>query len=198
MSPRPDVSEERKDQILDAASEVFADKGVHETRMDDIVKESGLSKGTLYWYFKSKDEIVLSIFERMFSREFQELENLVDTDGSATERMLYFAERASEDIRRMLRLIPLAYEFMAWAFRRKFIQDAFKLYVNKFMDILIPLLQQGIDSGEFRNINPRAAAITVGAIIEGTILIWVYDQSLVDPEQHIREGIILLLEGLKA
>jgi len=197
MSPRPNVSEERKDQILDAASEVFAEKGVHETRMDDIVKESGLSKGTLYWYFKSKDEIILSIFERMFSREFQEIENLVYADGSATERMLYFAERASEDIRRMLRLMPLAYEFMAWAFRRKFVQDAFKLYVNKFMDILIPLLQQGIDSGEFRNINPRAAAITIGAIIEGTILIWVYDQSLVDPEQHIREGISLLLEGLK-
>ena len=182
---------------MDAASEVFAEKGVHETRMDDIVKESGLSKGTLYWYFKSKDEIILSIFERMFSREFQEIENLVDADGSATERMLYFAERASEDVRRMLRLMPLAYEFMAWAFRRKFVQDAFKLYVNKFMDILVPLLQQGIDSGEFRNIDPRSAAITVGAIIEGTILIWVYDQSLVDPEKHIREGIILLLEGLK-
>jgi AcrR family transcriptional regulator len=198
MSPRPDVSEERKDQILDAASEVFAQKGVYETRMDDIVKESGLSKGTLYWYFKSKDEIILSIFERMFGREFQEIKNLVDSEGSATERMLKFAQIFSDDIRRMQRLIPLAYEFIAWAFRRKVVQDAFKSYVNKFMDILVPLLQQGIDSGEFRNINPNDAAITIGAIIEGTFLIWVYDQSLVDPEKHIREGILLLLEGLKA
>jgi AcrR family transcriptional regulator len=198
MSPRPDLSEERKNQILDAASEVFVEKGVYETRMDDIVKESGLSKGTLYWYFKSKDEIVLSIFERMFSREFQEIKNLVDFGESATERMLKFAEIFSEDIRQMLRLIPLAYEFMAWAFRRKVIQDAFKSYVNEFMVILIPLLQEGIDSGEFRDINPKDASITVGAIIEGTILIWVYDQSLVDPEKHIREGILLLLEGLKA
>jgi len=65
------------------------------------------------------------------------------------------------------------------------------------MDILIPLLQEGIDSGEFRDINPKDAAITVGAIIEGTILIWVYDQSLVDPEKNIQKGILLLLEGLK-
>jgi AcrR family transcriptional regulator len=198
MSPRPDVSEERKDQILDAASEVFAQKGVYETRMDDIVKESGLSKGTLYWYFKSKDEIILSIFDRMFGREFQEVKNLVDSEGSATERMLKFAQIFSDDIRRMQRLIPLAYEFIAWAFRRKVVQDAFKSYVNQFMDILVPLLQQGIDSGEFRNINPNNAAITIGAIIEGTFLIWVYDKSLVDPEKHIREGILLLLEGLKA
>ncbi|MFN2235991.1 MAG: TetR/AcrR family transcriptional regulator, partial [Anaerolineales bacterium] len=55
MSPRPDVSEQRKDQILDAAATVFAKKGVHESRMDDIVEKSGLSKGSLYWYFKSKD-----------------------------------------------------------------------------------------------------------------------------------------------
>lgn len=198
MSPRPDVSAERKDQILDAASEVFAEKGVHETRMDDIVKKSGLSKGTLYWYFKNKDEIVLNIFERIFSREFAELENLVDADGTATERLLHFADRTSEDIKRMLRLMPLAYEFMGWAFRKKFVQDAFKLYINKFMDILVPVIQQGIDSGEFRAIDPQSAAITLGAIFEGTILLWVYDNHLVDPEKHIREGATLLLEGMKA
>ncbi|HET7081061.1 MAG TPA: helix-turn-helix domain-containing protein, partial [Chloroflexia bacterium] len=57
MSPRPDVSEERKNQILDAAAAVFSRLGFHEARMDDIVRESGLSKGTLYWYFTSKDAI---------------------------------------------------------------------------------------------------------------------------------------------
>lgn len=198
MSPRLDVSEERKDQILDAASEVFAEKGVHETRMDDIVKQSGLSKGTLYWYFKSKDEIVLNIFRRIFSREFKELENLVNADGTATERLLHFADRAAEDVKRMLCLMPLAYEFMGWAFRKKFVQDAFKLYINKFMDILVPVIQQGIDTGEFRDIDPQCAALTFGAIFEGTILLWVYDNSLVDTERQIREGSSLLLEGMKA
>ena len=197
MSPRPDVSEERKDQILDAASEVFAEKGVYETRMDDIVEKSGLSKGTLYWYFKSKDEIVLNIFERIFSREFEELENMVDSSESAKARLLHFANRASEDVKKMLRLMPLAYEFMGWAFRKKFVQDAFKLYINKFMDILVPIIQQGIDAGEFRDIDPQAAAITPGAIFEGTILLWVYDNSLVDTEKHIKEGIALLLEGMQ-
>ena len=100
MSPRPDVSEERKDQILDAASEVFAEKGVHETRMDDIVEKSGLSKGTLYWYFKSKDEIVLNIFERIFAREFDELENLINADDTATERLLHFSDRVSRDVKK--------------------------------------------------------------------------------------------------
>jgi AcrR family transcriptional regulator len=166
--------------------------------MDDIVEKSGLSKGTLYWYFKSKDEIILSIFERIFSREFKELEKRTETEGTATEYLQHYTERVVKDVSRMLRLMPLAYEFMSWAFRRKFVQDAFKLYINKYMEILVPLIQQGIDSGEFREIDPRSAAITIGAIFEGTILLWVYDNTLVDTEKHIREGIHLLLEGLKA
>ena len=46
MSPRPDVSVERKKQILDAAMLVFSRKGLHQAHMDDIVKQSGLSIGT--------------------------------------------------------------------------------------------------------------------------------------------------------
>jgi AcrR family transcriptional regulator len=198
MSPRPDVSEERKDQILDAASEVFAEKGVHESRMDDIVQKSGLSKGALYWYFKSKDEILIAIFERMFAREFENLENLAELDSSSTERLLAFTELAIKDVKKMLKLMPIAYEFLSLAFRRKFVQDAFKHYINKFMDILVPIIQEGIDSGEFHQVDPYDMAIATGAIFEGTILLWVYDKDLVDTDKHIRAGINLLLAGIKA
>jgi len=198
MSPRADVSEERKDQILDAATDVFAKKGLSDARMDDIVKESGLSKGTLYWYFKSKDEIIFSIFERMFSNEFQALEKMVSAGGSASENLLSYTNLAIQDIRGLLRLRPLVYEFLSWAFRRKFVREAFKTYMNKYMDAVVPIIQQGIDSGEFRAIDPHDAAITLGAIFEGTILLWVYDSSLVDTEKNIHEGVILFLEGLKA
>ena len=197
MSPRPDVSEERKDQILDAAAAVFAEKGVHESRMDDIVEKSGLSKGSLYWYFKSKDEILLGIFERMFAREFVELEKLAGIDEPATARIRLFTETVIQDVNHMLRLMPIAYEFLSLAFRRKFVQDAFKIYINKFMEILLPIIQQGIDSGEFRQISPLEAGIAIGSIIEGTILLWVYDKDLVKPEIHIRSGINLFLAGIK-
>jgi AcrR family transcriptional regulator len=56
MSARPDVSAERKKQILETAMLVFSRKGLHQAHMDDIVKQSGLSIGTIYWYFSSKDE----------------------------------------------------------------------------------------------------------------------------------------------
>jgi TetR/AcrR family fatty acid metabolism transcriptional regulator len=198
MSPRPDVSEERKDQILDAASEVFVEKGVHAARMDDVAQKSGLSKGTLYWYFNSKDDIIIDIFERMFVREFRQLEKIRDASGTASEKIMAFTQYALADLNKMLRLMPLAYEFLSLAFRSKFVQEAFKRYVNHYMDILVPIIQDGIDQGEFRPVDATEVAIATGALFEGTILLWVYDHSLVDVDKHILSGIHFLLAGIQA
>ena len=197
MPPRQDVRKQRKDQILNAASRVFAEKGVHQSRMDDIVAESGLSKGALYWYFKSKDDILIAIFERMFNREFDQLTTLSSSEGTATERILSFIDLAMEDIKKMLRLMPIAYEFISLAFRRKFVQDSFKQYINSYINLFTPIIQQGIDNGEFRKVDPLDIAIATGAIFEGTILLWVYDRTLVSPELHIKRGICFILDGIK-
>ena len=187
MSPKPDVSEERKSQILNAAEDVFTKKGFDEARMDDIAEETGLSKGSLYNYFKSKDDLIIAIFE-----------SLDLTSMSATDAIWGFAETTSKDVKMMMRLLPITYEFMGLAFRNKLVQKAFKAYFNHYMDILIPIIQHGIDSGEFRPADAKEIALAMGAVMEGTLLLWVYDSSLVDPEIHIRSGMKLLLEGVKA
>lgn len=198
MSPRPNVSDERKSQILNAAEGVFTKKGFDEARMDDIAEETGLSKGTLYLYFKSKDELILAILDRIFQREFRQLENIEQDNLSATEAIWKLTDVMARDIVGMLRLLPIIYNFLALAFRNRYVQRAMKNYVNRYFEILIPIIQRGIDSGEFRPVDAREVAIAGGAIIEGTILLWAYDNSLIDPEQHIHAGMKLLLEGVQA
>jgi AcrR family transcriptional regulator len=197
MSPRPDVSEERKDQILDAAREVFTEKGFQKARMDDIVEKSGLSKGTLYWYFKSKDDIVIGIFERLFSREARDLEVLLSSDGTASYRLMQYTERVTQDVKHVLRYASMAYEFISLAFRNKYFEKAFKYYLREHMDILVPIIQGGIDAGEFRAVDPEEAAIAIAAIFEGTLALWVYDSDLVQPEYHIHKSVQFLIDGLK-
>lgn len=197
MSPRNDVSQERRSQILNAAAQVFSKKGFAEARMDDIVEETGLSKGALYWYFKSKDDIIFGIIDRIFQREFVELESSLEGTPSAAAGLRLFTEVAVKDIRRMMRLMPIAYEFLALAFRNRAVRRALKGYMGRYLDLLIPLIQRGIDKGEFRPVDPLHVAIAAGAIIEGTILLWVYDKRSVDPEEHIRGGIELILAGLQ-
>lgn len=198
MSPRADVSEERRTQILDAAEEVFAEKGLDSARMDDIVEESGLSKGALYWYFKSKNDIGIAIMERIFQREFQRFEQLENDGQTAVERLTLFLETSIGDLRRFQRLMPVAFEFVARATRNKTVQRAIREYFNHYMRLLIPIIQSGIDSGEFRSGNAQEMALAIAALFEGTLLLWIYDQSLVDPERHIRSGFDLLIRGILA
>jgi len=199
MSPRPDVSEERKNQILDAATQVFMQKGFDKARMDDIVEETGLSKGTLYWYFKSKYDIIITILDRIFLDIFDKLDSQQkDGDLSASQALWQFTEEAIQDYKKMLSLMPVAYEFLALAFRNKVVQKALKQYMEHYMEVLVPIIQRGIDSGEFRPVDASEAAIAAGAIFEGTILLWVYDKELVDPERHIRAGIKIWLAGVQA
>jgi AcrR family transcriptional regulator len=198
MSPRPNVSDERTSQIITAAEGVFSKKGFSEARMDDIAEETGLSKGTLYNYFKSKDDLIIAILDRIFQREFKTFEQIDLATTSATVSIWLFVDTVAKDIKYFLRAMPVAYEFLALAFRNKTVQKALKVYVNRYMDILVPIVQSGIDSGEFKSVDAQEVAVAMGAILEGTILLWVYDKSLVEPEVNIRSGIKLLMEGVQA
>ncbi len=198
MSPRPNVTDERKTQILNAAEEVFTKKGFDNARMDDIAEKTGLSKGTLYIYFKSKDDLILSILDRMFQLEFRQLDALQLDEGEAAEAISKLTDLLTKDILGLLRLVPIVYSFLALAFRNRYVQRALKDYVNRYINLLIPVIERGIHSGEFRQVDPREVAIAAGAIMEGTLLLWVYDHDLIDPARHIRSGMKLLLEGVQA
>ena len=104
----------------------------------------------------------------------------------------------TKDILGLLRLVPIVYSFLALAFRNRYVQRALKDYVNRYINLLIPVIQRGIHSGEFRQVDAREVAIAAGAIMEGTLLLWVYDHDLIDPARHIRSGMKLLLEGVQA
>ncbi len=198
MSPRPDVSKERKTQILNAAEDVFTQKGFDQARMDDIAEKTGLSKGTLYLYFRSKEELIIAILDRLFGDIFEQFKARKNNELGATEAIWQFTEAAIRDYKKMLIMMPIAYEFLALAFRKSVVQKALKNYFKLYMDSLIPIIQRGIDSGEFRPVDAREVAIAAGAIFEGTVLLWVYDSSLVDVEHHIRSSIKLLMDGVEA
>jgi AcrR family transcriptional regulator len=197
MSPRPDVSEARKAQILTAATTVFARLGFRSARMDDVVAETGLSKGALYWYFKSKDDLVIGILDKLLARELAHLHALQEDGGPASVRLEQFIALAIEDLNNLLPLLPMYYEFFALAARHKTIQLMFSRYFRSFMDILIPIIQDGIDRGEFRQVDAREAAIALGAALEGTVLLMIYDPENVDLSRHLKSSAAFVLYGLQ-
>lgn len=198
MSPKPDVSEERTEQILEAASQVFAEKGFASARMDDIAARVGLSKGTLYLYFKSKDALITALLDRLFQREMRDLSALQHASGSVHERLQRFVDAILRDLQTWMRLLPVAYEFLGLIFRNKTVRNAFRQYLRTYTSLVRPLIEEGIANGEFRPVDPQQAAIALGALVEGSILLWVYDPESVQLEEQIRKGLEIFLKGIAA
>jgi AcrR family transcriptional regulator len=197
VSPKPDVSEQRKAEIIGAAMRVFSKKGFSGARMDDIVEESHLSKGLLYWYFKSKDALIAAIMNRLFAPEMERIRDLAAGGGSARARLRTLAEESVKEIAGMLKLIPITFEFYSLAFRNKVVKKAFQEYFELFYQNITSVVEQGIERGEFRDQDPRTAAVALGSILEGSLLLWVFSPKSVDLAEQIRSGIDTFVRGME-
>lgn len=88
MSRQRSRSETRRQQILDAAIEVFAEHGFHQSRVGDIAARAGIAYGLVYHYFRNKDEILRTIFLERWTVVLQVIEQAVnDHERSVTERL---------------------------------------------------------------------------------------------------------------
>lgn len=75
----PQYKEEAKERIIQAALQVYAEKGLYEATMDDVARKLGVSKGALYLYFKSKEELLNQIIKRPEQSVYHFLESLLET-----------------------------------------------------------------------------------------------------------------------
>jgi AcrR family transcriptional regulator len=198
MSPKQDVSEERKNQILDAAMNIFAKMGFHHARMDDVAHESGLSKGALYWYFKSKDAIIAAILERLFNMALKDLKRLEQAgEESVRAGLMTYAQQMLGYIHRMKPLWPMMYEFYALIGRQKTMQQFVKGYYREYIATMAGLIRRGIERGEFKEVDPVEVAITLVAIFEGMTLIWVVDAESLPLEKQLPVSMRLLLDSIQ-
>lgn len=90
--------------ILEAAEFVFARKGYYETRMDDIALEAELAKGTLYYYFKSKDEIYTHLLERESEKVVEEIKSRIPRKATFLEKLVDFSVEYFESNKGFLKI----------------------------------------------------------------------------------------------
>jgi AcrR family transcriptional regulator len=171
VTPKPDVSEERKAQIYQAALTCFSRKGYHRTTMDDIVAESGLSKGALYWYFKGKKELFLSLFQEVMGQLGQTWESIVaDEEASATDKLLASIALFRSELGEMVPFFGVMME--AWALTRhdEDVEGLIREFYEPYLNIMTRVIEEGIASGEFRVESVRAMALVVMTLFDGIVL----------------------------
>jgi AcrR family transcriptional regulator len=192
--PRPNVSEERKAQIIQAATEVFSKQGLANTRMDDIAAAANLSKGTLYLYYKSKEELTTAIIEQIFTPNLEYLQQ-IEADSSLSQ-LNAFAHHIIMSFEQFTDIYPLILEF--YATREPSQRDLLNQYFTQYREALSSMIKQGIASGEINSVDSVQTAISLTALFEGTALLKMINPSLFDFRTQCLTHLNLLLEGLKA
>lgn len=196
MSPKRNVTAQRTAEIIQAATAVFAAKGFEVATMEDIADVVGINKATIYLYFESKDALIRAIAEHLFAQELANLRAAHDLPGTATERLTAYYENLIAEEAEVLPLMPILYEFYALGLRRADVRAVLSEFIAQVTGLLEAIIQDGIHSGEFAPTAARQAARALDALLNGTILHWVYAPEEVDIEAQLRYGVRLIFRGL--
>ncbi len=189
----------RKDEIvragvLQAAEKLFQKWGIGKTTMEDIAREAGKGKSTLYYYFKSKEEVLEAAAVAQNARILDRIKAEIAAKGTAREKLLTYVYTMFQEFRRAMALFEIATgEIKA---DKPFVDGLMVKLESEEAKILEPILKTGIERGEFKIIKFRDVKATVRAILAVkrslTINLFVAsdDKDLID---HILR---LLSEGL--
>jgi AcrR family transcriptional regulator len=174
----PKVSDEHKlavrERILDAAEKLFSRKGYYDTSMDEIVSESGFSKGAIYGYFRSKEDLFLALQEKQQASGFEEIKSMFspkETARSKLEKLLeiVFASQA-ECSKEECRII---FEFWVTAPRIKSLQGRMDSRYMKNRSFLASIIEEGVKNGEFReDLDVDSLASFLMAALDGLSFHW--------------------------
>jgi AcrR family transcriptional regulator len=193
---RPDVSEERRPQIIDAAIRVFARKGCRSATMPDVAREAGLSVGGVYWYFKGKDEIVAAILERIFDQDLGALAELLAEGAPATERLRAFVDGYAARFDEWAWMNAIGIEFYGEAAHNEKVRAVIQRYLGRYRAALAELIAQGVQRGEFRPVDPVDVANALVALEEGLALHLTVDPQGTRWRQSFKLGCGLMISGL--
>jgi AcrR family transcriptional regulator len=156
---------EVKEKIVQAAIATFSKYGYDKTRMDDIAKSANLGKGTLYLYFKSKEELFYAISENSIKELKEQLSRLF----SKKEDLVHDAEKFYDQYRNLIHdSEKVSFEMIAESSRNPKLRKALYEQRMKVYDIVIDYLHRQIEKGFFRkDMDVNAIASGLVALYDG-------------------------------
>jgi TetR/AcrR family transcriptional regulator len=195
--------EARPGELLDAALDLFVEKGFAATRAEEVAARAGVSKGTLFLYFPSKEELFKAVVRENISGRFQEWNQEFERfEGSTPDMLRLFmklwwerigASRAS-GITKLIMSEARNFPEMAAFYQHEVIQPG--------QELIRKILQRGVDRGEFQVHDLEYALYCVTApmvfliMMKHSLGVCVPKEHPLDPERYIRSQVETLLHGL--
>jgi AcrR family transcriptional regulator len=188
--------ENRKNQILNAAFEVFVKKGYAKTTMDDIVLASKLSKGALYHYYGSKKELFLSLIDHWEIYTFKDFYDKKSQNKKASDILRFFGENVINTLNEKKHAYIAEIEFRAMSIQDAEIKKRSNILYGKLLELFEKVVKKGIKDNEFKNLNIRNTAMAILAIFQSISWFVVTDEKTISPDDYIRDSIELIINSI--
>ena len=192
----------KKLEILHAAAKVFAEKGVVKTKMVDIAAEAGIGKGTIYEYYRSKEEIFGDTFRFIFDHMESQLANGI---GHTQDPVLKLKKLIQVTLNEFLEhsgdLAGIMMDFWAEGIRSKD-NDVLsiinlELVYSEYKLLIADILHDGIKKGIFRKVDVNSLAVIIIGSMDGIMLQWIINKDIVNLDKISEVMIDTLLSGIK-
>jgi AcrR family transcriptional regulator len=193
---KADVAAERKDQIVRATVECITKYGYHNFSMQDVARIAGVSKGIIHYYFLNKDELMMSVLDKVAG----DIERVLASEmGSITDpkrKLEVFIDVCFDIVRSTKEYYQVNMDFWTQINQKEEVRKVIARHYTKFRESAANVIREGIAAGAFRQVEPREYASYVVAVVDGLSLQWLFDEAVFNYESIIKKAGQLLLEGL--
>lgn len=188
-------SEDTKQFIVDVATKIFEHKGYSATSMADIKNASNLSKGTIYYHFKNKEQLYLFCIEQVSKEFIRNWEITSHKEQSAEERLYIWANL--NNIMLQKPIMNTVQEYFV-SMNKDNLDAIIELYEPEFQ-IVSRIVSEGVQNGEFKkNLKVEDVAILLYSFINSLANIELYGYRSKQQQENIYKlAIDLILPGLK-
>jgi TetR/AcrR family transcriptional regulator, fatty acid metabolism regulator protein len=166
-------------QIIDAAVIAIAENGYHQAQVSKIAKQAGVADGTIYLYFKNKEDILISLFEEKMGTFVEKIDEKIAGKKTAAEKLLMMIEthyQLLSDDHHMAIVTQIELRQSNKELRLR-INDVLKGYLSVIDKILI----EGKETGEFsKDLDVRLARQMIFGTIDETVTSWVMNEERYD------------------
>lgn len=183
-----------KNAIIDAARQVFLQYGFFKSTMEDISKAVSKGKSSLYYYFKSKEEIFLIVVEEELKPIREKIEQILESDESPKHKVIAYLHFRMEILQRLFDLYSKSrYEYLE---HFAYIEDFRKRYDIEECGFIVRLLEDGQKRGVFSITDVQLTSRALISAVKGYEFPWVIEAGGTDIQRKMETLIDILFYGI--
>lgn len=175
----------KKENIMISSLRILSDKGMEKTKLDDIARDAGVGKGTIYLYFKNKNDLYISSITYLMNRWIDEAGKIVNMDTDARNKLSVYIDRTLTEVNKnksfariLMRELP---NYIIKAKKEK-MKKPLKMYSMRSSH-LASIIRQGISEGVFKDNDTDVLANIIIGSLNSFIMTYIIESANMDKKK---------------